>query len=197
MLYFIPWIMFSIANYIAAPIVSQIFHPDLFQSLMMTENVLAGVFAVVSGFLADYIGRRRLVLTGFVLLGLGYASLGLFSESIAGWWLYTVVDGVAWGIFYTIFLMTIWGDIALGKNSEKYYAIGYLPFLFSILTQLSVGTTISSTINSTAIFSFTSLFLFIAVLPLAYAPETLPLQVMKNRELHNYIKKAQRVKDSS
>jgi MFS family permease len=197
MLYFIPWIMFSIANYIAAPIVSQIFHPDLFQSLMMTENVLAGVFAVVSGFLADYIGRRRLVLTGFVLLGLGYASLGLFSESIAGWWLYTVVDGVAWGIFYTIFLMTIWGDIALGKNSEKYYAIGYLPFLFSILTQLSVGTTISSTINSTAIFSFTSLFLFIAVLPVAYAPETLPLQVMKNRELHNYIKKAQRVKDSS
>ena len=96
--------MFSTANYIAAPIVSQIFEPNLFKSFMMTENILAGIFAVVGGFVADYIGRRRLVLAGFVLLGVGYASLGLFSENIVGWWFYTITDGVAWGIFYTIFL---------------------------------------------------------------------------------------------
>jgi MFS family permease len=197
LLYFIPWMMFSTANYIAAPIVSQIFEPNLFQSFMMTENILAGIFAVVSGFVADYIGRRRLVLAGFVLLGVGYASLGLFSENIVGWWFYTITDGVAWGIFYTIFLMTIWGDIAHKENSEKYYAIGYLPFLFSILTQLSMGTTISSSINSSAIFSFTSLFLFIAVLPLAYAPETLSFQILRKRELESYIEKAQRIKNSN
>ncbi|MGD6934578.1 MAG: MFS transporter [Candidatus Bathyarchaeia archaeon] len=196
LLYFVPWMMFSTANYIAAPIVSQIFQPSLFESFMMTENILAGVFAVVSGFVADYVGRRRLVLAGFILLGVGYASLGLFSENIVGWWFYTITDGVAWGIFYTIFLMTIWGDIAGNSNSEKFYAIGYLPFLFSILTQLSMGTTISSTINSSAIFSFTSLFLFIAVLPLAYAPETLPFQILRKRELESYIEKAQRIKNS-
>ncbi|XHH10152.1 MAG: MFS transporter [Candidatus Bathyarchaeia archaeon] len=198
LLYFVPWTMFSIANYIALPIVNQLVSnlPGLFETSMMVENIIAGVFAVVSGFLADRFGRRRIVLLGFILLGLGYASLGLFAENIIGWWFYTAVDGVAWGIFYTIFLMTIWGDIAFVKNSEKYYAIGYLPFLFSILTELSIGSAISTTINSTAIFSFTSLFLFIAVLPLAYAPETLPLQILKNRELQSYIKKAQRAKDS-
>jgi MFS family permease len=198
LLYFVPWIMFSIVNYITAPIVSQIFPnlPTLFENSMMAENILAGIFAVVSGFVADYMGRRRLVLAGFILLGLGYASLGLFPQNILGWWFYTVVDGVAWGIFYTIFLMTIWGDISLGKNSEKFYAIGYLPFLFSILTELSIGTTISSTISSTAIFSFASLFLFIAVLPLAYAPETLPLQFLKSRELQKYIENARRARDS-
>jgi len=192
-LYFVPWIMFSIANYISLPIVSQIF-PSLFAYSMLVENLFAGMFAVISGFFGDYVGRKRLVVAGFILLGLGYASLGLFPQNIAGWWFYTAVDGIAWGIFYTIFLMTIWGDIAHGKNSEKYYAIGYLPFLFSIFTELSIGTAISSTVNTTAIFSFTSVFLFLAILPLAYAPETLPLKVLKGREFKNYIKQAERAK---
>ncbi len=196
LLYFVPWIMFSVANYIAVPIVNQISQalgPDVFSSSMMVENIVAGVIAVVSGFVADRIGRRRLVLAGFVLLGLGYASIGLLLGNLVGWWFYTTADGVAWGIFYTMFLMTLWGDISLGKNSEKFYAIGYLPFLFSILTdEISVGANISAIVPSAAIFSFISLFLFVAVLPLAYAPETLPYQVIKNRELQNYIEKAQR-----
>jgi len=37
--------------------------------------------------------------------------------------------------------------------------------------------------------------LFLAVLPLVYAPETLPEKQMKDRELKNYIDKAQRVKE--
>jgi hypothetical protein len=201
LLYFVPWIMFSVANYIAAPIVSDMVTLDVFKNSMMIENIVAGVVAVVSGFLADRIGRRRLVLAGFVLLGLGYASIGLFpvdTAGMAGWWFYTTVDGVAWGIFYTMFLMTLWGDISLGKNSEKFYAIGYLPFLFSIFTdESSIGTSISAIVPSAAIFSFISLFLFVAVLPLAYAPETLPHQVIKNRELQNYLEKAQRAAEKA
>lgn len=42
-LYFVPWIMFSIANYISLPIVSHIF-PSLFEYSMMIENLLAGAF---------------------------------------------------------------------------------------------------------------------------------------------------------
>jgi hypothetical protein len=201
-LYFLPWIMFSVANYIAVPIVGKICPnvPNLLENSSIIENILVGGFAVVSGFIADHVGRRRLVLAGFVLLGFGYASLGLLQGTLlstAGWWFYTIVDGVAWGIFYTMFLLTLWGDISLGKNSEKYYAIGYLPFLFSIFTEISIGTAISGIVLPTAIFSFISLFLFVAVVPLAYAPETLPHQVMKNRELQNYIEKAQRVANDS
>ncbi len=198
LMYFVPWIMFSVANYIAVPIVRELVTEDIFSTSMMAENMVAGIVAVISGFLADRIGRRRLVLAGFVLLGLGYASLGLLQGNIGGWWFYTMVDGIAWGIFYTMFLMTLWGDISLGKNSEKFYAIGYLPFLFSILTEISVGASIPSIVSPTAIFSFISLFLFVAVVPLAYAPETLPHQIIKNRDLQNYIEKAQRtVRDSS
>ncbi len=195
-LYFVPWMMFSIANYLTLPIVSQI-SPSFFEYSMVIENGLAGIFAVISGFFGDYFGRKRLVVAGFILLGFGYGSLGLFPQSIAGWWFYTIVDGIAWGIFYTIFLTTIWGDIAKGKSSEKYYAFGYLPFLLSIFTQQTIGTAITSTVNTVAIFSFASLFLFVAVLPLAYAPETLPLQMFESRKLKKYLEKAEHVKSQA
>ncbi len=194
LLYFVPWIMFSVVNYMAAPIVSGLFPADFFLFFTMFENVLAAVFTVIFGFLGDYFGRKRLVVVGFVLMGLGYASLGLFQNEVFGWWFYTVVDGVAWGVFYTIFFMTIWGDIAQEKSSEKYYLLGSLPFLALVFMQLSLGNYVASIVSREAVFSFASLFLFLAVLPLVYAPETLPDKITKDRELKSYMEKAQRAR---
>lgn len=191
LLYFIPWIMFSVVNYLVAPVAGKIFPTDFVQFYTMIENVLAAVFTVVFGFVGDYLGRKRLVVAGFVLMGLGYASLGLFQNSLFGWWFYTAVDGVAWGVFYAIFFMTIWGDVAHKKSSEKYYVLGSLPFLALVFMQLSLGSYVASTVNEGAVFSFASLFLFLAVLPLVYAPETLPDKIIKERELKSYIEKAQ------
>jgi hypothetical protein len=47
--------------------------------------------------------------------------------------------------------------------------------------------------GAAALFSFTAFFLFLAVLPLFFAPETLPEKVKKERELKFYIEKAQKV----
>jgi hypothetical protein len=44
-------------------------------------------------------------------------------------------------------------------------------------------------------FSFASFFLFLAVIPLMYAPETLPEKTIKDRELKSYLEKAQKVKE--
>jgi hypothetical protein len=44
-------------------------------------------------------------------------------------------------------------------------------------------------------FSLASFFLFVAVLPLMYAPETLPEKKIKDRELRDYLEKAKRTKD--
>jgi MFS family permease len=194
LLYFIPWLMFSVVNYLAIPIISESF-TEIFGDytfVSVVENALSAVFAVVFGFLGDYVGRKRLTVAGFVLLGVGYASLGLFSESLAGCWLYVIVDGIAWGAFYTIFLMTLWGDLADGRNSEKYYALGSLPYLFSNFMRIYFGASVSSFVAEEAVFSFASLFLFLAVLPLIYAPETLPEKIVKERELRTYLEKAQK-----
>ncbi|MDI9576893.1 MAG: hypothetical protein QM398_02000, partial [Thermoproteota archaeon] len=47
-------------------------------------------------------------------------------------------------------------------------------------------------IQKEMIFSFASVFLFLAVLPLIYAPETLPEKIMKDRDLRSYIEKAKK-----
>ena len=196
-LYFIPWLMFSVVNYLAIPIMSDFFAENFVNHNLVAiiENALAAVFAVVFGFLADYFGRKRLAVTGFVLLGLGYASLGLVSGSTLGCWFYVIVDGVAWGSFYTLFLMTLWGDLAQGRSSEKYYALGSLPYLFSNFMRISLGAVIGDVVAESAIFSFASLFLFLAVLPLIYAPETLPERIIKKRELETYLEKAKRASE--
>jgi exosortase/archaeosortase len=124
------------------------------------------------------------------MLGFGYASLGLFSGNIWGWWFFAVADGIAWGVFSIVFVMSVWGDLAHEKSSEKYYAIGFLPFLFSFFMQL-LAPYVSLNVPNLAVFSFASVFLFIAVLPLAYAPETLNL---KDREFRSYVEKAMQAK---
>jgi MFS family permease len=191
-LYFVPWCMFSLVNNITIPVSSKLFlqGEEFLRLSTIFENILIAAFAVVSGFLADIFGRKRLTITGFIMLGIGYAVLGL-APGIAGWYFYTFVDGVAWGIFYTILLFTIWGDLAQGRRSEKFYVIGALPFLFSNFLRIWLGSYVAE-IPETAIFSFASVFLFLAVLPLIYAPETLPEKTMKERELKKYIEKAQK-----
>lgn len=191
LLYFIPWCMFTIVNCLAVSGNSEFFSDAFIRNSILIENVLAGISAVIGGFFADFVGRKRLTVAGFALLGLGYAILGFLPGNLSGWWFFTFVDGIAWGAFVTIFLITVWGDLAHEQSSEKYYALGSLPFLFSNFLRLSLGSYVSAGIPEFAVFSFASFFLFLAVLPLVYAPETLPEKTMKDRELKKYIEKAQ------
>jgi MFS family permease len=193
LLYFVPWLMFSLVNDLALP-ASQNLFPETFVSFStMLENLLAGTVAVIGGFFADSAGRKRLTLAGFALLGLGYAILGFVPESFLGWWFYIIVDGIAWGIFSTIFLITVWGDLAQGQNSEKYYILGSLPYLLSNFTRISLGSYVAATVTDLfAVFSFAAFFLFLAVLPVVYAPETLPEKTIKELELKKYVEKAQK-----
>ncbi len=192
-LYFIPWIMFSVVNSLAPLIIPNLFTKGLYQTGSALENIIAAMLALIFGFFADVVGRKRLVVTGFTVLGLGYASLGLFPGNNVGSWFYFISDGVAWGVFYTIFILTLWGDLAHERNSEKFYAIGSLPYIFSNFIRITASSTGSSIVPDSAIFSFASLFIFLAVLPLVYAPETLSEKLMKDRELKDYLEKAQKI----
>ena len=97
--------------------------------------------------MADRVGRKRVVITGFIILGIEYAILSI-SGFIGGYgnimgYLYVCLDGTAWGMFASVFFMTVWGDLAGEGMKEKYYAIGGLPYLLagflSILVQPSVS----------------------------------------------------------
>ena len=94
-----------------------------------------------------------------------------------------------------IFVISVWGDLSYGASSDKYYAIGVLPYFISKFLQLVIGNVVATSISPYALFSFTAFFLFIAVLPLVYASETLPEKKIKERELKSYIEKAKKAKE--
>ena len=194
-LYLIPWIMFSLVNYLSLPVGVDTLSSDLVELFGVIENALIGVFAIVGGFLSDIVGRKRMSIAGFIMLGLGYAILGIYPENLVSWYFYTLVDGVAWGIFWVIFVTTVWGDLSYGASSDKYYALGGIPFFISNFLRLIVGSYIAETVSAYAIFSLTSFFLFLAVVPLMFAPETLPEKKIRERELKKYIEKAKKIKE--
>lgn len=195
--YLIPWIMFSLVNYLAGPAQEQIINNDVaIANISLIQNIMMGIFAVIGGFLLDSVGRKRIAIAGFVMLGIDTATLGLFPTQIWSNYFSATVDGIAFGFLWVIFIVTIWGDLSHSTNSSKYYAIGVLPFFISKLLELTVGKEISNYIVNNAgnngLFSFLAFFLFLAVLPLVYAPETLPEKVMKDRDLKSYVEKAKK-----
>jgi MFS family permease len=192
-LLFLPWFLFALINYIENPVLEigmGKIGPDLYNNYVVITNVISSIAAIPAGILCDLKGRKITGIAGFVFLGLGYAFLSVFSGTgILAYIFFMVFDGIAWGILYVNFIFVIWGDLSEGRSREKYYVLGGLPFLLSGLIQVLVQP-FAQYINIGLSFSFATFFLFIAILPLVFAPESLSDKIMKARELNDYIQKA-------
>jgi len=192
-LYFVPWLMFSFVNYLAAPLI----RPNEFPGLTAVQLTFMAGSAVLGGFFADSVGRKRVSIAGFTMLGLGAAVVGLFGSNVGlrsfVFYFNAILDGVAWGFLLVLFIPTLWGDLSYNSSSDKYYALGVTPFFVSNLLEKTVAQGIVLIFTSYAMFSFAAFFLFLAVLPLVYAPETLPEKAMRERELKIYVEKAQEI----
>jgi MFS family permease len=193
LLYLFPWMMFSIINFAEVPLLERVFGAD-FVFVQIVEYAIAGIVAVIGGVIADIAGRKRVVIAGFVMLGIEYAAMSAFSNSPAILYLFLALDGTTWGLLFSVFFMAIWGDLGENYEKEKYYTLGGLPFLLAGFLPILIRF-YASDISTTAAFSLASFFLFVAVLPLMYAPETLPEKTVKDRELKSYIEKAKKAKE--
>jgi MFS family permease len=189
-LYFIPWFLFTIINFLEQPLLELHFGPELYSLLTLALMLVFSVSALVGGAICDFKGRKFTGILGFILLGLSYALLSLLPESLLSQITYVLFDGIAWGFLYVTFIFVVWGDISEKKVRERYYLLGCMPFLFSNLIEVLVRPFVAS-IPIAASFSLASLFLFMGILPLVFAPETLPEEVIKKRELKTYLEKAQ------
>ena len=193
LLYFIPWIMFCLVDGFEGPLLENFFGPGLL-SLVVIEFAISGIFALIGGFFSDFFGRKRVVVVGFVALGVGYAALGFAPEILFSWYFYSIVEGVAGGMFGAVFLMTLWGDLARTRPKERYYALGGTPYILSALIGFVVEPYVQK-ISTYAAFSLASVFLFVAVLPLIYAPETLTEKKIELRRIRKYVEKAKKVEE--
>lgn len=188
LLYFIPWILFSLINSIGRSV-----EPNNAFELQIIQTVFMGIFAVLGGFFLDSIGRKRIAIVGFAMLGFGSALRGLSADAII---LYfnSITAGIAGGFILVLFITVIWSDLSHSSASDKYYALGVSPYFASIFLDIAIGQYIIDNIADPTLFSFTAFFLFLAILPLVYTPETLPEKKIKERELKIYLKNAQKIK---
>lgn len=192
LLYLFPWTMFSLINFAEAPILQSVFGTEAFLLVQLAEFAIIGIFAVVGGIVADIAGRKRVVIAGFVMLGIEYAAMSLFSSSHLTLYLFLALDGITWGLLVSVFFTAVWGDLGENQVKEKFYALGGLPYLLSSFLSVLILPYAKDIPTGTA-FSIASFFLFMAVIPLMYAPETLPEKAIKDRDLKSYVEKAQKV----
>ncbi len=191
-LYFVAWLMFSMVDGFEELSISQ-YQGEFGFAMNMVEPVIAGFSALIGGILADRTGRKKVVIFGFVSLGIAYAVLGISQRPIS-WLLYFVVDGMAIGLLWAMFTIVIWGELAT-RGTEKYYAVGEVPFFLTQILYLLSKPYVA--LQHTSAFSLAAFFLFIAVIPLLYAPETLPEKKIQERQLKIYTEEALKLKQKA
>jgi hypothetical protein len=194
LLYLLPWLMFCLVNWTEAPLVEYLFGQQFYITTIFFQFLLVGVFAFLGGVFSDKFGRKRIITVGFIFLGIEYALLSLFPSLLFVWYLYIVLDSIIWGAFAAVLFMAVWGDLAENRRKETYYLVGGLPYLLSGYLSILIKPFVAS-IRIDVAFSLASFFLFLAVIPLMYAPETLPEKTLKERELRGYIEKAKKIKE--
>jgi len=188
-LYFIAWFMFMLIDRSEAPIL-RFFLGDFHYYII--APIFGSFSAFVAGILADQIGRKRMVLYGFVALGIGYAVIGIAPDALFSRYFFLAVESTSFGILAVTFVLILWGDLSQSATREKYYAIGEIPISLTSIIQLFAAPYFMAIPNIRA-FSLASFFLFLAVLPLLYAPETLPEKKIELRQLKKYIEAAKKV----
>jgi len=193
LLYFVAWLMFCLIDRFEWPILRHFFG-DFYYLMLMIGPIIGSLSAFIGGVFSDRVGRKRVVLYGFVTLGIAYAIIGISPAASFSWYFYLVVDSIATGILWITFILILWGDLSESGFREKYYAIGGIPYFLTYIVQL-LSAPYVTLIPETSAFSVAAFFLFLAVLPLLYAPETLPERKIKLRQLRKYVEAARKVKE--
>jgi hypothetical protein len=93
------------------------------------------------------------------------------------------------------FILILWGDLSQSGSREIYYTIGVIPLFLTQIVGRALDEYIMQIQGTINVFSVAAFFLFLAVLPLLYAPETLPEKKMELRRLRKFAEDAKKVKE--
>lgn len=196
-LYYLSWLMFSVAGgifgIIKLPLNLRGEDIDFYGTVLLYGGVI--ISSLISGFAADHFGRRRIIIFGLVTLGISYQvfSIALVPTSYL---LTRLIYGVAWGIIFVAYMLTVIGDLALTCSKEKFYAIGVVVPIIVFMVFESFSGVLSPSLSISVISSILGILLFISTVPLLYAPETLPIDKIRRRRFEKHLKKVKKlVKD--
>jgi MFS family permease len=199
-LYFVPWLLFLVVTVIADHILWPGF-PDTqeiveaFSAAEPLQYAGTAIFSVVSGVLADRIGRKIPIIIGLVWLGFSFALLS-FSVSNLSVFLHVMAIGISFGFLMVVYT-AIPADLAsievskrfFYKDRERFYAIvvvlplsvygaiGAIPAIYGITAPANI------------IAPFLGMVLFISIVPIMLVKDTLSEGKISARKLKDYTEK--------
>lgn len=191
LLYFLPWLAFCLVNYFGLQVLEQSFGTTMSALIVAMEFSVGAILCFISGWLMDLKGRRLIIIVGLVMLGLGYALLSFFPPVLLVQVFFIIVDSIAFGIFTVAFIFVVWGDMTDSERGEKFYALGSIPLHAAVMLSIFLAPWLG-TINATNAFSLAAFFLFLAIIPIFFAPELLPESALKRQEVKRYIDKVKK-----
>ncbi len=192
--YLLAWIMFCLVDRIGGPLLTDKLS-NVSNIILIISPILASFTALIAGIMADWIGRKKIVLYGFISLGVAYALIGILSSQPLVNYFFVFINGITAGLLFVTFILILWGDISQSGSREVYYTIGTLPLFLTEIMGLILDEYSLNIESTTSIFSVAAFFLFLAVLPLLYAPETLPEKKMELMHLRKFAQDAKIVKE--
>ena len=176
-LYFIPWIVFSLINSTLATNTSSIIRQQISSSLLfsLVSAQIAGVICgvLLGGLIADLFGRRFSLVFSLTFFGFCTALVGLFTNNFVFIVVYGA-SGLTWGILFVLYIFVVWGDLSSQDTRIKIYSIGLISYFLS----LGAGSVInfSMPIFQSALLSV--MIIFVLNMPIIFAPELLPSYVL-------------------
>ena len=198
-LYFIPWILYNFANAIGSIITYSVnqTYSDIYNMLSGLVQLLgSSILLIIGGILVDRYGRKLTLLIGFIALGSSFALYNFLTIPTI-YVVTSLLSGMAWGSIIVSFLFVILGDYSTPGKGDIFYSLGVsITMIFDVFSTIAKG--YSLTEFQTGIISpIISFALFFSVIPLLYAPETLPYEKIADRKVNDYLNKVLKILDST
>lgn len=183
-LYLSPWFIFNIANGLTGFLPAYESASSIGPVLRFTS---AGIAALMSGMLADRFGRKQPMIIGQVMLGVSYTLLGLTTSQLS-WLVYETTQGIAWGFIAVSYFLAVLGDLSSSSGSkERFYVLGGIIPLVTVMGFSGVSDLFNFVAPMGALSAALSVLLFVSVIPVLRAEETLPEHKMREREIREYL----------
>ena len=199
-LYFVPWMLFMVA----AVITEYLLWPPLkldsnleiaFQIGNPLHYVGTAICGIISGIIADRVGRRTPTIIGLVLLGTSFVFMN-FIINIYTMFANMMAVGMAFG-FLMVVSISVPGDLAFPKSKEKFYA---LIFVLPVAIYGGLGA-ITRVIGISGprelMLQLLIIVLFMAIIPVWISKETLSSEKMRQRKLKEHLQKVKELMEES
>ena len=149
------------------------------------------IFGIVSGILADRVGRKLPNIIGLIILAFSFILMGSSLNEYTVF-AHLMAIGIAFG-FLMVLSIAVPGDLAFPHSKERFYAL-ILVLPLTIYGGLgAIPSVFGYTAHANIVSPILSAILFIAVLPVYMAEETLPKEEIRRRKLKEHLKKVKKL----